>query len=141
MRFRLNMSLPLALVDIVDDNVETLRSLGRVLSANGYRVCMFTSAAQYLKTVEEGKASCVVIGLGLRGDISGLDLARAILASRRAIPVIFIAGPADAPMKAQALLMGCIAYLEEPVSSELLVAAIVRSGTVTPRRPPPGPGR
>jgi len=55
--------------------------------------------------------------------------------------VIFIAGPADAPMKAQALLMGCIAYLEEPVSSELLVAAIVRSGTVTPRRPPPGPGR
>ena len=104
-------------------------------------VCMFTSAAQYLKTVEEGKASCVVIGLGLRGDISGLDLARAILASRRAIPVIFIAGPADAPMKAQALLMGCIAYLEEPVSSELLVSAIIRSGSVTPRRPPPGPGR
>jgi FixJ family two-component response regulator len=102
---------------------------------------MFTSAAQYLKTVEEGKASCVVIGLGLRGDISGLDLARAILASRRAIPVIFIAGPADAPMKAQALLMGCIAYLEEPVSSESLIAAIKSSGTPSSRLPPPGPGR
>jgi len=135
------MSLPLALVDIVDDNVETLRSLGRVLSAHGYRVCMFTSAELYLKTVEEGKASCVVIGLGLRGDISGLDLARAVLASRRAIPVIFIAGSADASMKAQALLMGCVAYLEEPVSSELLVSAIGRSGVASPRRPPPGPGR
>jgi hypothetical protein len=39
------------------------------------------------------------------------------------------------------LLMGCIAYLEEPVSSELLVSAIIRSGSVTPRRPLPVPGR
>jgi hypothetical protein len=35
--------------------------------------------------------------------------------------VIFVAGSADASMKAQALLMGCVAYLEEPVSSEALM--------------------
>jgi FixJ family two-component response regulator len=135
------MSMPLAVVDIVDDNVEVLRSLGRVLSAHGYPVCMFTSAEQYLRTVEEGKASCVVIALGLRGSISGLELGRAILASRRAIPVVFIAGSADASMKAQALLMGCIAYLEEPVSSELLISAIRSSGASSSWHPPPGPGR
>ena len=135
------MSMPLALVDIVDDNVEALRSLGRVLSAHGYRICMFKSAEQYLKTVEEGKASCVVIGVDLHGSIPGLDLGRAILACRRAIPVIFIARSADAALKEQALSMGCIAYLEEPVSSESLIAAIKSSGTPSSRLPPPGPGR
>jgi two-component system response regulator FixJ len=135
------MSTSLDLVDIVDDNVEVLRSLGRVLSAHGYRVCMFTSAQRYLATFEEGKASCVVIGAGLGGGISGLDLGRAILASRRAVPVIFVAGSAGASMKAEAMLMGCVAYLEEPVSSESLIAAVRGAGAVGSWRPPPGPGR
>src|SRR5881394_2952303 len=115
------MSMPVAVVDIVDDNVEVLRSVGRVLSAHGYPVCMFTSAELYLRTVEEGKACCVVVSLGLRGTISGFDVARAVRASGRALPVIFIAGSPDAAMKEEALLMGCLAYLEEPVSSELLI--------------------
>jgi FixJ family two-component response regulator len=135
------MSLSVAVVDIVADNVEMLRSLGRALSAHGYPVCMFTSAELYLRTVEEGKASCVVIALGLSGSISGLDLGRAILASRRPIPVVFIAAANDAPMKAEALLLGCTAYLEEPVSSELLISAVRSSGAASSWRPPPGPGR
>jgi FixJ family two-component response regulator len=135
------MSMPLAVVDIVDDNVEVLRSVGRVLSAHGYPVCMFTSAELYLRTVEEGKACCVVVSLGLRGSISGLDVGRAVRASGRAMPVIFIAGSADASMKAEALLMGCLAYLEEPVSSELLISAVRSSGAASSWHPPPGPGR
>jgi FixJ family two-component response regulator len=135
------MSMPLAVVDIVDDNVEVLRSVGRVLSAHGYPVCMFTSAELYLRTVEEGKACCVVVSLGLRGSISGLDVGRAVRASGRAMPVIFIAGSADASMKEEALLTGCLAYLEEPVSSELLISAVRRSGATSSWHPPPGPGR
>jgi len=135
------MSMPVAVVDIVDDNVEVLRSVGRVLSAHGYPVCMFTSAELYLRTVEEGKACCVVVSLGLRGTISGFDVARAVRASGRALPVIFIAGSPDAAMKEEALLMGCLAYLEEPVSSELLITAVRSSGAASSWHPPPGPGR
>jgi FixJ family two-component response regulator len=133
--------MPPAVVDIVDDNVEVLRSLGRVLSANGYQVCMFTSAEQYLRTIDDGKASCVVIDLGMRGTISGLELGRAIVSSRRAIPIVFIAGSADASTKTQALLMGCVACLEEPVSSELLISAVRSAGAPSSWHPPPGPGR
>ena len=135
------MSISVAVVDIVADNVEMLRSLGRALSAHGYPVCMFTSAEQYLRTVEDGKTSCVVVALGLRGDISGLDVGRAVLAARRPIPVVFIAGPADGSMKEEALLLGCTAYLDEPVSSELLISAVRKSGAESSWRPPPGPGR
>ena len=122
------MSLPLPVVDVVHDDVDVLRSLGRVLSANGYRVCMFTSPGQYLRTLEEGKASCVVIAVDLRGAIAGLELGRAILSSRRPIPIIFIAGTPSEATREEAFLMGCAAYVEEPVSSESLIAAIRLSG-------------
>lgn len=88
------MSTPLAVVDIVDDDAYLLREPGRVLSARGYRVSMFMSAGQYLKTLDEGKASCVVIDLA--GRISGLELGTAIFLSRRPIPIIFISGTLDA---------------------------------------------
>jgi FixJ family two-component response regulator len=135
------MSMPSAVVDIVDDNVYVLRTLGRVLSSHGYRVCMFTSPEQYLRTVEEGKASCVVIDICLGGSMSGLDLGRAILSSRRAIPIVFITGSPDTGIREQALAMGCVAFLEKPVPSELLIDAILKAGASSSWRLPPGPGR
>ena len=125
---QLPMSLPLPVVDIVDDDLDVLRSLGRTLSANGYRVCMFASARQYLKTIEEGKASCVVISIDMRGCISGLQLGKAILTSRRPVPIIYVARTPDPALREQAFLAGCVAYVEEPVSSESLIAAIALSG-------------
>jgi FixJ family two-component response regulator len=122
------MSTPLAVVDIVDDDAYLLREPGRVLSARGYRVSMFMSAGQYLKTLDEGKASCVVIDVDLAGRISGLELGTAIFLSRRPIPIIFISGTLDATARAQASSMGCVAWIEKPVSSELLISAIRRAG-------------
>ena len=89
---------------------------------------MFTSASQYLRTLEEGKASCVVIDTGLRGGISGLDLARAISTSRRPLPIIFIAPRPDEQTRDEAFRIGCAAYLEEPVLTEALISAIACSG-------------
>jgi FixJ family two-component response regulator len=89
---------------------------------------MFTSAAQYLRTIEDSNASCVVIAVGMRGYISGLELGKAILSSRRPLPIIYIAGAREAALREQAFLIGCVAYIEEPVSSESLIAAIRLSG-------------
>jgi FixJ family two-component response regulator len=103
---------------------------------------MFTSAQQYLRTVEEGKASCVVIGLGLRGDISGLDLARAILVVEAGNTRDLHRGiSTHVDEGRRPCSWGCIAFLEEPVSSELLFP---RSGARASRVEAvrhPGPGR
>ena len=132
------MSVPLPVVDIVDDNMDVLRGLGRVLSAHGYRVCMFTSGEQYLSTVAEGKAACVVIDIALRGSVSGLELAKAISSSPRPIPFVFVSASADEALRDEALIMGCLAYLEEPISSDMLISAVRRSsstwGPVLPGR-------
>src|SRR5688572_26532125 len=68
----LPMAKPSAVLDVVHHDIAVLRSLGRVLSVYGYRPCMFTSAEQYRRSVEEGEAFCVVIDIGLRSVFSGL---------------------------------------------------------------------
>ena len=50
------------------------------------------------------------------------------MSSGRWIPLIFI-GAADAVTRQRAVVMGCVAYLEEPVSSDVLIAAIRRLST------------
>jgi hypothetical protein len=95
---------------------------------------MFTSAQQYLRTVDEGKASCVVIAIGLRGGISGLELGgrscRRAVRSRSSSSRDSRRGDAR-----EAFRIGCVAYIEEPVSSESLIAAIRLSGARKVHRP------
>lgn len=119
------MSIPPAVVDIVDDDSHVLRALARLVSAHGYRVCMFDSAEQYL-SLNEGNAICVVIDINL-GGMSGLDLGRVISSSPRAIPMIFMTGSPDPTLRKRAAAIGCVAFLEKPISSESLLAAIRRS--------------
>jgi FixJ family two-component response regulator len=122
------MSIPPDVVAVVDDDVFVLGGLGRVLSSYGYRVYMFTSAERYLDTADASKASCAVIDIDLRSEMSGLDLGRAISSSGKAIPIIFMTGSADPAIRKQALDMGCVAFLEKPFPSELLITAILQSG-------------
>ena len=89
---------------------------------------MFSSAEQYLKTIAAGEASCVVIDVDLGGSITGLDLGKAILSSRRPTPIVFITGTPDAATRERAFAMGCVACIAKPVSSESLIYAIGRSG-------------
>jgi FixJ family two-component response regulator len=118
------MSIPVAVVDIVDDDSNGLHALARLLSSHGYRVCLFNSAEQYLN-LNEGNAVCVVIDIHL-GGMSGLDLGRVISSSPRPTPMVFMTGSPDLTLREQAAAMGCVAFLEKPVSSERLLAAIRR---------------
>ena len=121
------MSIPPAIVAVVDDDASALRGLGRVLSVFGYRANLFESAEQYLAAADASTASCVVLDIDLRGGMSGLDLARTIRSSARATPIIFITGSADPAIRKQALDVGCVAFLEKPFPSELLITAIMKS--------------
>jgi len=121
------MARPLPIVEIVDDDEHLLRALGRLLSSQGYRLCMFKSAERYLATMEASKAACVVVDLDLGGSMSGLALARAVSSSRRPIPVILVTGSNDMAIRDEAMAMGCAAFLYKPISSEHLINAVRRS--------------
>ena len=91
--------------------------------AFGYRTESFASAEAFLASPAKSEASCLVVDLHLERS-SGLDLVRQLSASGVRLPVIVMTGSGNDALREQAAELGCIAYLEKPISPDLLLAAI-----------------
>jgi FixJ family two-component response regulator len=110
-------------IAIVDDDPSTLQGLNRLLSAHGFRVQTFASAELFLDDIDKCEADCLLLDIHL-GGISGIELRRQLILSRRALPVIFMTAIEDAVTRQMAFDLGCVAYLKKPFLAKLLIDAI-----------------
>jgi FixJ family two-component response regulator len=114
------------LISVVDDDPDVLQSAELLLSAWGYHTKLFASAADFLGAASTLEAACLVIDIHL-GEISGLELVRALCAQGFASPVIFITGSRDELHRRQAMELGCAAFLLKPFSAEGLIEAVAKA--------------
>ncbi len=110
-------------VAVVDDDSSMLRSVQRLLNANGLAVEVFPSAEMFLGRAPDIRVACVALDIQLPG-MSGLELRRRLLAAGSRLPVIFITGTDDDAARSEAVQLGCVAYLRKPFPPEALVAAV-----------------
>src|SRR5450631_1178048 len=110
-------------IAVVDDDPSTLQGLNRLLSAHGFRVQTFASAELFLDDIGKCEADCLLLDIHL-GGISGIELRRQLILSRRALPVIFMTAIEDAVTRQMAFDLGCVAYLKKPFLAKLLIDAI-----------------
>jgi len=113
------------LVYVIDDDPSLLRALRRLLCTDGFRVCTFSSAEEFLESPRASPA-CLVLDVHL-GGLSGLDLQERLLAAGRRIPVVFITAHDDAVTRERAHRAGAIDYLRKPFNDETLIAGIKRA--------------
>jgi FixJ family two-component response regulator len=113
-------------VAVVEDNPSMLRSIQRLLNAEGYSVEAFSSAEAFLKGEHGSRAACIVLDIHLPG-VSGLELRRRLTASGSRLPIIFITAISDEALKSAAIQLGCVAYLHKPFAPEALVAAVANA--------------
>ena len=104
------------------------KAIERLLRAAGLQSTSFASAEELLKTDAVDSASCLVLDIHLPG-LSGLELARLLVTSGRAKPVIFITGQDEASMRDEAQQLGC-AYFRKPFEGRKLLEAIRGAVTV-----------
>ncbi len=110
-------------VAVVDDNPSMLRSIQRLLNAEGFPVETFPSAEAFLDADGQSRAACVVLDIHLPG-MSGLELRRRLTAANANLPIVFITAIGDETLEAAAMQLGCVAYLHKPFAPERLVAAV-----------------
>ena len=110
-------------VAVVEDNPSMLRSIQRLLNAEGFSVETFVSAEAFLNGGGSSRAACIVLDIHLPG-MSGLELRSRLIASGSSLPVIFITAINDDAPRSAAKLLGCVAYLSKPFAPEALVAAV-----------------
>jgi FixJ family two-component response regulator len=112
-----------AVVAIIDDDAELGSALKRLLTTEGYHTELFSSADEFLRVANVSKVNCFIIDVQLPG-MSGVELGRLLQAKGLNVPTIFITASQDPVIRAEALKLGCVAYLLKPFRSKQLLAAM-----------------
>lgn len=110
-------------IAVVDDDPGVRKALERLLSVLGYRVELFASAAEFLRSAATSSAECLIVDIRL-GDECGLDLARRLFEASFRVPVVFITGSLDHTIRMRCMELGCVAFLQKPIAEARLMDAI-----------------
>jgi FixJ family two-component response regulator len=111
------------MVFVVDDNEGVRVSLRRLLSANGIAVEDFPTPGAFLARAPHDGPACALVDLIMPG-MTGLELQRRLAEAGHPIPIIFISGAADVPSAVQAMREGAVDFLQKPLDSTALLAAV-----------------
>ena len=117
---------PCRTVYVVDDDASVRKSFGRLLRTAGYKVETFASADEFLSHPLSIEPGCLLLDLKMPGR-NGLDLQQALVAARKAIPIIFVTGHGDVSTSVRAMKGGAVDFLTKPYSAEDLLEAVERA--------------
>lgn len=110
-------------VVVIDDDLNTRESLGRLLRSVGLQPRLFDSVARFAESELPDCPTCLVLDVRLPGR-SGLDFQRDLAAANVQLPIIFITGHGDIPMSVQAMKAGAIEFLTKPFRDQDLLDAV-----------------
>jgi FixJ family two-component response regulator len=113
-------------VAVVDDDPAMRKALAELLSVLGFATETFDSAAAFLDAAATSEATCLLVDVDL-GDISGVELARRLVAAGFKNPIIFLSGHADDGIRSDAAAAGGVAFLNKPFPAKSLMEAITKA--------------
>ena len=114
-----------ATVYIVDDDATFARGLARLVGAAGWNAEVCSSANEFLQPgrVQPEVPGCVLLDVRMPG-MRGPELQRVMIERHIRLPVVFLTGHGDVGTSVDAMKLGAVDFLEKPVLSERLLAAI-----------------
>lgn len=104
---------------VVDDDPVVSKSFNRVLTQKGYLVVTAENAAQALERMNAQDYDVVFSDIKMPG-MSGIELAEEIKARKPWTPVVIVTGYGDKTNQERAKAAGVAAFLNKPVSPEML---------------------
>ncbi len=119
---------------IVDDDKPFCDRLARALAARGFVVRTANSVAEGAAALGESAPAFAVFDLKL-GDGSGLDLMRALKASRPDARAVILTGYGAIATAVTAVKLGAFDFLAKPVNADEVVAALSAGVETRPEEP------
>jgi FixJ family two-component response regulator len=120
------MTSPAAKVFVLDDDDSFVRSTVRLLGSWDIAAVGFTSPSAFLAHDPGPGPACLLVDLRMPG-MSGLEIQRALAATPRRLPVVFVSGHADVQSGVEAMKAGAVDFLPKPVDERHLLAAVDRA--------------
>jgi FixJ family two-component response regulator len=113
----------LAVVFIVDDDVDVCRAMSRLLRSAGYSTRTFSSTSEFLAQYDPGPPGCILLDLTMP-EHDGLEVQAMLASSGSQRPIIFLTGNASIPATVSAIRAGAINFLTKPVTEPRLFEAV-----------------
>jgi FixJ family two-component response regulator len=117
------MANPGPTVYVVDDDLDLLKAIERLLQSAGFDVATFRTPQLFLERFDRTAPGCLVLDLAMPG-LSGLELQRVLEQQVSHLPIVFLTGRGDIAMSVQAMKNGAADFLTKPVDDSVLIAAI-----------------
>lgn len=115
-----------ALVRIVDDDAEQLKSLAFLLRMGGFEVMTYQSAQAFLEMDDPRKPGCLLLDHRMPG-MTGMELQAELVERGSLLPVIFLSAHGDIPMAMQTVHRGAMDFLVKPAAPDVLIAAVEKA--------------
>lgn len=115
-----------ALVRIVDDDAEQLKSLAFLLRMGGFEVMTYQSAQAFLEMDDPRKPGCLLLDHRMPG-MTGMELQAELVERGSLLPVIVLSAHGDIPMAMQAVHRGAMDFLVKPAAPDVLIAAVEKA--------------
>ena len=113
-------------VHIVDDEEALRKSLGFMLTVNGFGVRLHPTATAFSEIAQSLRNAVLVTDIRMP-DMSGLDLVRKISSISPPIPSIIVTGHGDIPMAVEAMKAGAVDFIEKPFEEAVIIEAVRRA--------------
>ena len=107
------------LIAIVEDDQPFRESMRKLMTALGYTVEAFPSAADFLASPLLAATACVVTDVQMPG-MTGVELHRRLIDAGYAIPTILVTAYPDEVARRRAMKDGIVCYLGKPVDDDHL---------------------
>jgi FixJ family two-component response regulator len=118
------------LISVVEDDEPFRESMRKLVTALGYAVEAFPSAANFLASPRLGETACLVTDVQMPG-MTGVELHRHLIDAGHSIPTILVTAYPDEAVRKRVLKEGVICYLRKPVDDDHLehcIRSAVESG-------------
>jgi two-component system response regulator FixJ len=114
------------LVHVVDDDDSVRASLKALLELKGYAVRTHGSAKEFLERFSAPESLCVLADLRMPA-MGALELQEHLHGREIDVPFIVITGFGDVPSAVRAMKSGAADFIEKPLASAAVIAAIERA--------------
>mgnify|MGYP000279158904 CR=1 FL=1 len=129
-----DVTTALQAIHIVDDDPSVRDALSVVFTLEGYSVCVFSNAGDFLAAARVGTPDCVLLDVHMPGK-SGLAVLKELGGVGFAAPVFIISGQGDIPMAVRAIKDGAFDFIEKPFDADTVVRRVEEAVAAERRRP------
>ena len=111
------------LISVVEDDEPFRESMRKLVTALGYAVEAFSSAANFLASPLVRETTCLVTDVQMP-EMTGVELHRRLVDEGYAIPTILVTAYPDETVRERVLKEGVVCYLPKPVDDDHLERCI-----------------